>query len=102
MVEFVFNKEWFDKIEKEGMQFILEKFEMEFVVKEKFIGLYEMWEVFEFIIQIKVQWFFDVNKVEFFIQSCVDLDKWLYGLESQIQFDDYGKDLISVNILLKK
>lgn len=32
----------------------------------------------------------------------IDLDKWLHGLESQIQSDDYGKDLTSVNILLKK
>ena len=52
--------------------------------------------------QTKAQRLFDANKAELFTQSCADLDKWLHGLESQIQSDDYGKDLTSVNILLKK
>jgi len=61
-----------------------------------------MWEVLESTTQTKAQRLFDANKAELFTQSCADLDKWLHGLESQIQSDDYGKDLTSVNILLKK
>ncbi|KAF6106425.1 spectrin beta, non-erythrocytic 1 [Phyllostomus discolor] len=100
--ELASNKEWLDKIEKEGMQLISEKPETEAVVKEKLTGLHKMWEVLESTTQTKAQRLFDANKAELFTQSCADLDKWLHGLESQIQSDDYGKDLTSVNILLKK
>ncbi|KAI5125066.1 spectrin beta chain, non-erythrocytic 1 isoform X1 [Manis pentadactyla] len=102
MAELASNKEWLDKIETEGMQLISEKPETEAVVKEKLTGLHKMWEVLESTTQTKAQRLFDANKAELFTQSCADLDKWLHGLESQIQSDDYGKDLTSVNILLKK
>ncbi|XP_068420057.1 spectrin beta chain, non-erythrocytic 1 isoform X2 [Eschrichtius robustus] len=102
MAELASNKEWLDKIEKEGMQLISEKPETEAVVKEKLTGLHKMWEVLESTTQTKAQRLFDANRAELFTQSCADLDKWLHGLESQIQSDDYGKDLTSVNILLKK
>ncbi|XP_036056872.1 spectrin beta chain, non-erythrocytic 1 isoform X3 [Onychomys torridus] len=102
MAELASNKEWLDKIEKEGMQLISEKPETEAVVKEKLTALHKMWEVLESTTQTKAQRLFDANKAELFTQSCADLDKWLHGLESQIQSDDYGKDLTSVNILLKK
>ncbi|EHH55573.1 hypothetical protein EGM_04807 [Macaca fascicularis] len=96
MAELASNKEWLDKIEKEGMQLISEKPETEPVVKEKLTGLHEMWEVLESTTQTKAQRLFDANKAELFTQSCADLDKWLHGLESQIQSDDYGKDLTSM------
>lgn len=84
------------------MQLIAEKPETEAVVKEKLTGLHQMWDELESTTQTKAQRLFDANKAELFTQSCADLDKWLNGLESQIQSDDYGKDLTSVNILLKK
>lgn len=87
---------------QEGMQLIAEKPETEAVVKEKLTSLRQMWEELESTTQTKAQRLFDANKAELFTQSCADLDKWLNGLESQIQSDDYGKDLTSVNILLKK
>uniref|UniRef100_A0A5F8GX36 Spectrin beta chain n=1 Tax=Monodelphis domestica TaxID=13616 RepID=A0A5F8GX36_MONDO len=93
MAELASNKEWLDKIEKAGMQLIAEKPETEAVVKEKLTGLHKMWEVLESTTQTKAQRLFDANKAELFTQSCADLDKWLNGLESQIQSDDYGKDL---------
>ncbi|XP_035752014.1 spectrin beta chain, non-erythrocytic 1 isoform X1 [Egretta garzetta] len=102
MAELASNKEWLEKIEKEGMQLIAEKPETEAVVKEKLTSLRQMWEELESTTQTKAQRLFDANKAELFTQSCADLDKWLNGLESQIQSDDYGKDLTSVNILLKK
>uniref|UniRef100_A0A674E0T5 Spectrin beta chain n=1 Tax=Salmo trutta TaxID=8032 RepID=A0A674E0T5_SALTR len=102
MAELQSNKEWLDKIEKDGMQLVLEKPETESVVKEKLSALQKMWEVLESTTQTKAQCLFDANKAELFTQSCADLDKWLGGLEGQIQSDDYGKDLTSVNILLKK
>lgn len=79
-----------------------EKPETEAVVKEKLAALHTMWAELESTTQTKAQCLFDANKAELFTQSCTDLDKWLGGLEGQIQSDDYGKDLTSVNILLKK
>ncbi|XP_036403863.1 spectrin beta chain, non-erythrocytic 1 isoform X1 [Megalops cyprinoides] len=102
MAELQSNKEWLDKIEKDGMQLVAEKPETEAVVKEKLQALHKMWEELESTTQTKAQCLFDANKAELFTQSCADLDKWLVGLEGQIQSDDYGKDLTSVNILLKK
>ncbi|OCT77699.1 hypothetical protein XELAEV_18028793mg [Xenopus laevis] len=102
MAELASNKEWLDKIEKEGNQLIAEKPETEAIVREKMSVLHEMWEELETTTQTKAQRLFDANKAELLTQSCADLDKWLHGLESQIQSDDYGKDLTSVNILLKK
>ncbi|XP_069464336.1 spectrin beta chain, non-erythrocytic 1 isoform X2 [Ambystoma mexicanum] len=102
MAELASNKEWLDKIEKEGMMLVAEKPETEEIVKENLTALHQMWEELESTTQTKAQRLFDANKAELLTQSCADLDKWLHGLESQIQSDDYGKDLTSVNILLKK
>ncbi|XP_053369444.1 spectrin beta chain, non-erythrocytic 1 isoform X1 [Clarias gariepinus] len=102
MAELQSNKEWLDKIEKEGQQLVSEKPETEAVVKEKLSVLQTQWQELESTTQTKAQCLFDANKAELFTQSCADLDKWLGGLEGQIQSDDYGKDLTSVNILLKK
>uniref|UniRef100_A0AAQ6IQE6 Spectrin beta chain n=1 Tax=Anabas testudineus TaxID=64144 RepID=A0AAQ6IQE6_ANATE len=102
MAELQSNKEWLDKIQKDGMLLVSEKPETEAVVKEKLAALHTMWEELESTTQTKAQCLFDANKAELFTQSCADLDKWLASLEGQIQSDDYGKDLTSVNILLKK
>lgn len=92
----------FDLCPQDGMLLVSEKPETEEVVKEKLSALHTMWEELESTTQTKAQCLFDANKAELFTQSCADLDKWLVGLEGQIQSDDYGKDLTSVNILLKK
>ncbi|KAM6977452.1 spectrin beta chain, non-erythrocytic 1-like [Aplochiton taeniatus] len=102
MAELQANKEWMDKIQKEGQQLVCEKPETEAEVTEKLSALRGMWAELESSTQTKAQCLFDANKAELFTQSCADLDQWLGGLEGQIQSDDYGKDLTSVNILLKK
>ncbi|TRY96365.1 hypothetical protein DNTS_033741 [Danionella cerebrum] len=102
MAELQSNKEWLEKIQKEGQALVSEKPETEAVVQEKLAALQHMWTDLENTTQTKAQCLFDANKAELFTQSCADLDKWLGNLEGQIQSDDYGKDLTSVNILLKK
>uniref|UniRef100_A0A8C7XCV9 Spectrin beta chain n=1 Tax=Oryzias sinensis TaxID=183150 RepID=A0A8C7XCV9_9TELE len=102
MAELQSNKEWLDKISKDGQTLMTEKPETEGVVKEKLASLKTMWEELESTTQTKAKCLFDANKAELFTQSCADLDKWLNGLEGQLQSDDFGKDLTSVNILLKK
>ncbi|XP_038665952.1 spectrin beta chain, non-erythrocytic 1 isoform X1 [Scyliorhinus canicula] len=102
MAELASNKEWLDKIDKDGMQLTAEKPDTEVVVREKLTALRHLWEELESTTQAKAQRLFDANKAELFTQSCADLDKWLHNLEGQLQSDDYGKDLTSVSILLKK
>ena len=87
---------------QDGQTLMSEKPETEVIVKEKLASLKTMWDDLESATQTKAKCLFDANKAELFTQSCTDLDKWLVGLEGQIQSDDYGKDLTSVNILLKK
>ena len=79
-----------------------EKPETEVIVKEKLASLKTMWDDLESTTQTKAKCLFDANKAELFTQSCADLDKWLGCLDGQLTSDDYGKDLTSVNILLKK
>ncbi|XP_060896413.1 spectrin beta chain, non-erythrocytic 1 isoform X1 [Labrus mixtus] len=102
MAELQSNKEWLDKIDKDGKTLMAEKPETEAMVNEKLASLKTMWQDLESTTQTKAKCLFDANKAELFTQSCADLDKWLASLEGQLQSDDYGKDLTSVNIMLKK
>ncbi|KAM6996873.1 spectrin beta chain, non-erythrocytic 1 isoform 2-T2 [Tautogolabrus adspersus] len=102
MAELQSNKEWLDKIDKDGKALMAEKPETEAMVNEKLASLKKMWQDLESTTQTKAKCLFDANKAELFTQSCADLDKWLASLEGQLQSDDYGKDLTSVNIMLKK
>ncbi|XP_033991859.1 spectrin beta chain, non-erythrocytic 1 isoform X1 [Trematomus bernacchii] len=102
MAELQSNKEWLDKIDKDGKALMAEKPETGAMVQEKLASLVKMWEDLESTTQTKAKCLFDANKAELFTQSCADLDKWLAGMDGQLQSDDYGKDLTSVNILLKK
>ncbi|XP_063730288.1 spectrin beta chain, non-erythrocytic 1 isoform X2 [Eleginops maclovinus] len=102
MAELQSNKEWLDKIDKDGKALMAEKPETGAMVEEKLASLKKMWEDLESTTQTKAKCLFDANKAELFTQSCADLDKWLASMDGQLHSDDYGKDLTSVNILLKK
>uniref|UniRef100_A0AAY4D4G5 Spectrin beta chain n=1 Tax=Denticeps clupeoides TaxID=299321 RepID=A0AAY4D4G5_9TELE len=102
MAELGSNKDWLDKIDKEGQALVSEKPELEPVVKQTREGLQKQWEELENTTRTKAQCLFDANRAELFTQSCSALDTWLQNLSSQLQSDDFGKDLTSVNILLKK
>ncbi|XP_023659319.2 spectrin beta chain, non-erythrocytic 1-like isoform X1 [Paramormyrops kingsleyae] len=102
MAELASNKDWLDKIDKEGQALVREKPELESIVKQTRAGLQRQWEDLESTTRTKAQCLFDANRAELFTQSCSALDSWLKNLSAQLQSDDYGKDLTSVNILLKK
>ncbi|XP_063058796.1 spectrin family protein [Engraulis encrasicolus] len=102
MAELASNKDWLDKIDKEGQALVSEKPELEPVVKQTLEALQKQWEELENTTQTKAQCLFDANRAELFTQSCSALDTWLQNLSSQLHSDDFGKDLTSVNILLKK
>ncbi|XP_069036320.1 spectrin family protein isoform X2 [Lepisosteus oculatus] len=100
--ELASNKDWLDKIDKEGKALVREKPEQEPVVARTLADLQRLWEELESTTQTKAQCLFDANRAELFTQSCAALGSWLENLSAQLQSDDYGKDLTSVNILLKK
>uniref|UniRef100_A0A8B9RDT4 Spectrin beta chain n=1 Tax=Astyanax mexicanus TaxID=7994 RepID=A0A8B9RDT4_ASTMX len=102
MAELASNKDWLDKIDKEGQALVVEKPELEETVSETLQGLQKQWEELENTTQTKAQCLFDANRAELFTQSCSALDSWLQNISSLLQSDDFGKDLTSVNILLKK
>uniref|UniRef100_A0A3B4B5U5 Spectrin, beta, non-erythrocytic 2 n=1 Tax=Periophthalmus magnuspinnatus TaxID=409849 RepID=A0A3B4B5U5_9GOBI len=102
MAELASNKDWLDKIDKEGQALVAEKPELKPVVEQTLEDLQKQWEELESTTRTKAQCLFDANRAELFTQSCSALDVWLKNLEGQLQSDDYGKDLTSVNILLKK
>ncbi|XP_032820091.1 spectrin beta chain, non-erythrocytic 1-like isoform X1 [Petromyzon marinus] len=102
MAELASNKEWLDKIKKEGEQLIRDKPETEGIVQEKLSELGTVWDRLESTTQLKAQRLFDANRAELFTQSCADINMWLAELETQITSEDHGSDLTSVNILLKK
>ncbi|XP_031427906.1 spectrin family protein isoform X3 [Clupea harengus] len=102
MAELASNKDWLDKIDKEGQALVSEKPELEPVVRQTLDGLQKQWEELENTTRTKAQCLFDANRAELFTQSCSALDSWVQNQSSQLQSDDFGKDLTSVNILLKK
>lgn len=81
---------------------VTEKPELQPVVQQTLEGLQSQWEELESTTRAKAQCLFDANRAELFTQSCSALDIWLKNLSGQLQSDDFGKDLTSVNILLKK
>ncbi|XP_043916434.1 spectrin beta chain, non-erythrocytic 1-like isoform X2 [Protopterus annectens] len=100
--ELASNKDWLDKIDKEGQILVAEKPELEPVVKEKLAELHGLWDELDTTTKTKAQSLFDANRTELFTQSCSALEIWFQNLEGQLHSDDYGKDLTSVNILLNK
>ncbi|KAM6970759.1 spectrin family protein isoform 1-T1 [Aplochiton taeniatus] len=102
MAELASNKDWLDKIDKEGQALVKEKPELQPVVQQTLEDLQRQWEELEGTTRTKAQCLFDANRAELFTQSCSALDVWLKNLGGQLHSDDYGKDLTSVNILLQK
>ncbi|XP_053417070.1 spectrin beta chain, non-erythrocytic 2 isoform X2 [Nycticebus coucang] len=102
MAELAANKDWLDKVDEEGRELTLEKPELKALVSEKLGDLHRRWDELETTTQAKARSLFDANRAELFAQSCSALESWLESLQAQLHSDDYGKDLTSVNILLKK
>ncbi|XP_013006253.1 spectrin beta chain, non-erythrocytic 2 isoform X3 [Cavia porcellus] len=102
MAELAANKDWLDKVDKEGRELSLEKPDLKALVSEKLADLHHRWDELETTTQAKARSLFDANRAELFAQSCSALESWLESLQAQLHSDDYGKDLTSVNILLKK
>ncbi|XP_016887618.1 spectrin beta chain, non-erythrocytic 4 isoform X2 [Cynoglossus semilaevis] len=102
MAELAQNKEWLDKIEKEGQHLIQEKPELSPVVRKKLEEIRECWQDLESTTQAKARQLFEANKADLLVQSYESLDQRLGQLEDQLAYVDQGQDLTTVNKQLKK
>ncbi|XP_056139093.1 spectrin beta chain, non-erythrocytic 1-like isoform X2 [Lampris incognitus] len=102
MAELAQNKEWLQKIEKEGQQLIQEKPELSPVVRKKLGEIRECWQDLESTTQAKARQLFEANKADLLVQSYASLDQRLDQLVGQLAFVDQGQDLTSINKQLKK
>lgn len=81
---------------------MLAKPELTALVSKRLDEVHRLWDELESTTQDKAQRLFDANRSELLEQSYSDLDRCLKDLSQQLQSEDYGKDLTSANILLKK
>uniref|UniRef100_A0A4W5PA96 Spectrin beta chain n=1 Tax=Hucho hucho TaxID=62062 RepID=A0A4W5PA96_9TELE len=102
MAELAQNKEWLEKIEREGQQLIQEKPELSPVVRRKLGEIRECWQDLESTTQAKAHQLFEANRADLLVQSYTSLDHRLNQLEGQLCYVDQGQDLTSVNKQLKK
>uniref|UniRef100_A0A452SX26 Spectrin beta chain n=1 Tax=Ursus americanus TaxID=9643 RepID=A0A452SX26_URSAM len=102
MAELAQNKEWLEKIEREGQQLIQEKPELAASVRKKLGEIRQCWAELESTTQAKARQLFEASKADQLVQSFAELDKKLLHMESQLQDVDPGGDLATVNSQLKK
>ncbi|XP_012588917.1 PREDICTED: spectrin beta chain, non-erythrocytic 4 [Condylura cristata] len=102
MAELAQNKEWLEKIEREGQQLMQEKPELAPSVRKKLGEIRQCWAELESTTQAKARQLFEASKADQLVQSFAELDKKLLHMESQLQDVDPGGDLATVNSQLKK
>lgn len=72
------------------------------LVQPKIAELSQQFEHLERTTKEKGERLFDANRETLLHQTCDDIDSWMNELEKQIESDDTGSDLASVNILMQK
>uniref|UniRef100_A0A3Q2Z3F8 Spectrin beta, non-erythrocytic 4 n=1 Tax=Hippocampus comes TaxID=109280 RepID=A0A3Q2Z3F8_HIPCM len=102
MAELAQNKEWLDKIEREGQHLIQEKPELSPLVRQKLEEIRQCWLDLESTTQARAQQLFQANKADLLAQSYRSLDQRLGQMEGQLAYVDCGHDLATVNRQLKK
>uniref|UniRef100_A0A7N4P7E3 Spectrin beta, non-erythrocytic 4 n=1 Tax=Sarcophilus harrisii TaxID=9305 RepID=A0A7N4P7E3_SARHA len=102
MAELAQNKEWLEKIEKEGQQLMQEKPELASSVQKKLGEIRQCWAELESTTQAKARQLFEASQADQLVQSFAELDKRLMHMESQLQGVDPGGDLATVTSQLKR
>lgn len=85
-----------------GEELKKEKPEMAEVIQPKIDELEKQFEDLERTTKEKGERLFDANREVLVDQTCDDIESWMNELESQIESQDTGADLASVNIQMKK
>ncbi|XP_053553688.1 spectrin beta chain, erythrocytic [Bombina bombina] len=96
------NSERLNNLDEEGKQLVQEKPQFAPEISERLTELQRGWDELDATTQQKEQSLFDANRSELYEQRYSDISKWIKDMEQQVESDDFGKDLTSVNILLNK
>ncbi|XP_050300402.1 spectrin beta chain isoform X2 [Anthonomus grandis grandis] len=96
------NKERLLNLQHAGEELAKEKPEYANVISPKIEELADQFDVLEQTTKEKGERLFDANREVLIHQTCDDIDSWMNELEKQIESDDTGSDLASVNILMQK
>ncbi|CAH2015628.1 unnamed protein product, partial [Acanthoscelides obtectus] len=100
--EIAANKERLHNLQKAGEELAKEKPEYASYIQPKIEELADQFDVLEQTTKEKGERLFDANREVLIHQTCDDIDSWMNELEKQIESDDTGSDLASVNILMQK
>lgn len=100
--EIAANKDRLISLQKAGDELIKEKPEFTDTIQPKLSELSEQFDDLEHTTKDKGERLFDANREVLVHQTCDDIDSWMNDLEKQIESDDTGTDLASVNILMQK
>lgn len=79
-----------------------EKPELAELIQPKISELRQQFDDLERTTKEKGERLFDANREVLIHQTCDDIDSWMNDLEKQIESEDTGTDLASVNILMQK
>nr|CAB3266546.1 spectrin beta chain, non-erythrocytic 1-like [Phallusia mammillata] len=99
--ELAANKDRLERLEEEGSALAQAKPERTEEIESRLDELRKYWEELESCTQQKEKTLFEAHKAELFAQTCEELEKFADQMEQQLESDDVGKDLASVNVLLK-
>lgn len=100
--EIAANKDRLKKLQQDAEELMKEKPEYTEVLSSKVSDLGDQFVDLEQTTKDKGERLFDANREVLIHQTCDDIDSWMNDLEKQIESEDTGNDLASVNILMQK
>nr|CAD7595507.1 unnamed protein product [Timema genevievae] len=100
--EIASNKDRLFRIQQAADELIKEKPELSELIEPKISELGQQFDDLERTTKDKGERLFDANREVLLHQTCDDIDSWMNELEKQIESEDTGNDLASVNILMQK
>ncbi|XP_063174529.1 spectrin beta chain, non-erythrocytic 4-like [Chroicocephalus ridibundus] len=102
MAELAQNKEWLEKIEKEGEELLLAKPELTGAVRRQLEELRQCWVELETTSQARSRRLAEAAAAERLARSYADMEARLGRLEEQLETVGAGADLLSVSRQLKR
>ncbi|KAG8212716.1 hypothetical protein J437_LFUL019632, partial [Ladona fulva] len=100
--EIASNKDRLIRVQKAGEELMKQKPELAEVIVPKIQELGQQFDDLDRTTKEKGERLFDANREVLLHQTCDDIDSWMNDLEKQIESEDTGSDLASVNILMQK
>uniref|UniRef100_A0A452E7C1 Spectrin beta chain n=1 Tax=Capra hircus TaxID=9925 RepID=A0A452E7C1_CAPHI len=102
VAELASHQGWLENIDAEGKQLMEEKPQFAALVSQKLEALHQLWDELQANTQETARQLSAARSSDMRSQTQADLNKWIRAMEDQLQSDDLGKDLTSVNRMLAK